>query len=107
MQANPLRAALERGELQIGTWVNLVRNPAILTLLKAAGLDFARVDMEHTAASMESIANMAGPIVSASIPSIAAIASRSLNAAAVSNITVTNTCRLANARRSAAVPVMS
>ena len=59
MQANPLRAVLERGELQIGTWVNLVRNPAILTLLKAAGLDFARVDMEHTAASMESIANMA------------------------------------------------
>ena len=39
--------------------MNLVRNPAILTLLKAAGLDFARVDMEHTAASMESIANMA------------------------------------------------
>ena len=33
MQANPLRAALERGELQLGTWVNLVRNPAILTLL--------------------------------------------------------------------------
>ena len=30
MQANPMRAALERGELQIGTWVNLVRNPAIL-----------------------------------------------------------------------------
>src|SRR3954470_20671207 len=59
MQANPLRAALERGELQIGTWVNLVRNPAVLTLLKAAGLDFARVDMEHTAASMEAIANMA------------------------------------------------
>jgi hypothetical protein len=46
-------------------------------------------------------------MVSASIPSIAAIASRSSNAAAVSNITVTNTCRLANARRSAAVPVMS
>ena len=33
MQSNPLRAALERGELQIGTWVNMVRNPAILTLL--------------------------------------------------------------------------
>ena len=50
--------ALER-QLQIGAWVDLVRNPAILRLLKAAGLDFARVDMEHTAASMESIANMA------------------------------------------------
>src|SRR6266700_3836340 len=59
MQANLMRAALERGELQIGTWVNLVRNPAILPLLKAAGLDFARVDMEHTAASMEAIAHMA------------------------------------------------
>jgi 2-keto-3-deoxy-L-rhamnonate aldolase RhmA len=59
MQANPLRAAIERGELQVGTWVNLVRNPAILTLLKAAGLDFARVDMEHSTPSMETIANMA------------------------------------------------
>jgi 2-keto-3-deoxy-L-rhamnonate aldolase RhmA len=58
MQSNPLRAALERGELQIGTWVNMVRNPAILTLLKAAGLDFARVDMEHTGADMQEIANL-------------------------------------------------
>ncbi len=59
MQANPMRAALERGELQIGTWVNMVRNPAILTLLKAAGLDFARVDMEHTGADMQEIAHLA------------------------------------------------
>ena len=59
MRGNPLRAAIDRGELQIGTWVNLVRNPAILTLLKAAGLDFARVDMEHSTPSMETIANMA------------------------------------------------
>ena len=59
MQANPLRASVDRGELQIGTWVNLVRNPAILTLLKAAGLDFARVDMEHSTPSIETIADMA------------------------------------------------
>src|SRR5579863_269832 len=59
MQANPMRAALERGELQIGTWVNMVRNPAILPLLKAAGLDFARVDMEHTGADMGEIAQLA------------------------------------------------
>jgi len=54
-----MRAALGCGELQIGTWVNLVRNPAILPLLKSVGLDFARADMEHTAASMETIANRA------------------------------------------------
>ena len=46
MQANPVREAIGRGEVQYGTWVNMVRNPAILTLLKGAGLDFARIDME-------------------------------------------------------------
>ena len=59
MRANPMRAGVARGELQIGTWVNMVRNPAILPLLKAAGLDFARVDMEHSSPSMETIADMA------------------------------------------------
>ena len=34
MHINPMKAAVGRGELQIGTWVNLVRNPAVLTLLK-------------------------------------------------------------------------
>jgi len=51
--------AVKRGELQFGTWVTLVRNPSILSLLKAAGLDYARVDMEHSAATMETIADMA------------------------------------------------
>lgn len=59
MKANPIRAAVERGELQIGTWINLIRNPAILSLLNAAGLDFARVDMEHSSPSIETIADMA------------------------------------------------
>lgn len=59
MKGNPMAAAVRRGELQIGTWVTLVRNPAILTLLKAAGLDFARVDMEHSSLSIETIADMA------------------------------------------------
>jgi 2-keto-3-deoxy-L-rhamnonate aldolase RhmA len=61
MKANPMRAGVERGELQIGTWVNMIRNPAVLPLLKAAGLDFARVDMEHSSPSIETIADMAVP----------------------------------------------
>ena len=56
MRGNPMRAGVMRGELQIGTWINMIRNPAILPLLKAAGLDFARVDMEHSSPSMETIA---------------------------------------------------
>lgn len=59
MKANPLKAGLLRGEPQIGTWLTLVRTPAILSLMKSAGLDFARVDMEHTGLTMETIADMA------------------------------------------------
>lgn len=59
MNVNRLRAGIERGEPQIGTWLTLVRNPSILTLMKAAGLDFARVDMEHTSLTIETIADMA------------------------------------------------
>jgi 2-keto-3-deoxy-L-rhamnonate aldolase RhmA len=59
MNGNRMRAGVERGEVQIGTWVTLVRTPSILMLLKAAGVDFARVDMEHTAASIETIGEMA------------------------------------------------
>lgn len=58
-RANPFRAGIERGEPQIGTWLTLVRNPAILSLMKATGLDFARVDMEHSAMSIETVADMA------------------------------------------------
>jgi 2-keto-3-deoxy-L-rhamnonate aldolase RhmA len=59
MHGNPVKEAVLRGEPQFGTWINMVRNPAILPLLKAAGLDFARVDMEHSSIDMESMADMA------------------------------------------------
>jgi len=59
LRSNPLRAGLKHGRVQIGTWINLARNPAILTLLQAAGLDYARVDMEHSSPSIETVADMA------------------------------------------------
>jgi 2-dehydro-3-deoxyglucarate aldolase/4-hydroxy-2-oxoheptanedioate aldolase len=59
MHINTMRAGLERGEAQIGTWLTMVRSPAILSLMKAAGQDFARVDMEHTALTIERITGMA------------------------------------------------
>src|SRR6202158_2362851 len=58
---NPMRSALAAGQVQIGTWINLARNPAILTLLKSAGLDYARVDMEHSSPSIDTVADMAPP----------------------------------------------
>jgi 2-keto-3-deoxy-L-rhamnonate aldolase RhmA len=59
IRTNPMHAALAAGRVQIGTWINLARNPAILTLLKSAGLDFARMDMEHSSPSIETVADMA------------------------------------------------
>jgi 2-keto-3-deoxy-L-rhamnonate aldolase RhmA len=59
MQANPMKAALKEGKVQIGTWLNIQRNPAILTLMKSAGMDYARIDMEHSSPSIETVADMA------------------------------------------------
>ncbi|MBM3956946.1 MAG: hypothetical protein FJ313_02700, partial [Gemmatimonadetes bacterium] len=59
MKRNPLRKALAERRPLIGTWINMIRNPAVLALLRAAGLDYARVDMEHSSPSIETIADMA------------------------------------------------
>jgi 2-keto-3-deoxy-L-rhamnonate aldolase RhmA len=59
LRHNPMQAALAAGQVQIGTWINLARNPAILTLLKSAGLDYGRLDMEHSSPSIETVADMA------------------------------------------------
>src|SRR6185503_7942613 len=59
MNENRYRARAERGEIQIGTWVNMIRTPGVFTLLQAAGLDFVRVDMEHSSFNMETVADMA------------------------------------------------
>lgn len=59
MKKNPLKQALHSGKSQLGTWLQMERNPAILPLLKSAGIDFVRFEMEHASASIETVANMA------------------------------------------------
>src|SRR4030095_4808062 len=59
MDENLYRVRAERGEVQIGTWVNMVRTPSVLMLLRAGGLDFARVDIEASPFSRETVADMA------------------------------------------------
>ena len=43
MTENRMRARAERGEVQIGTWITMIRTPGILTLLQAAGPGNARL----------------------------------------------------------------
>ena len=45
VKSNPIKSAVGRGELQIGTWLNMLRNPESLTMFKQAGLDYVRKDM--------------------------------------------------------------
>ncbi len=59
MNENAYRSRAEQGVVQLGTWVTMIRTPAVLTLLQAAGLDFVRIDMEHSPFSMETVADMA------------------------------------------------
>jgi len=59
MRPNSLRAAIHRGDVLIGTWLTALRTPAILALLKSAGLDFVRIDMEHGGFTVETVADMA------------------------------------------------
>lgn len=59
LKTNPFKANLAESRVQIGTWINMIRNPSILALLKSAGLDYARIDMEHSSLSMETLAQMA------------------------------------------------
>ena len=59
MKTNPIKIALKAGKSLLGTWLQMERNPAILPLLKSAGIDFVCFEMEHASASIETVANMA------------------------------------------------
>jgi 2-keto-3-deoxy-L-rhamnonate aldolase RhmA len=59
VRINPLKASLAKGQIQVGTWIMLVRNPAVLPFMKSIGLDYAKADMEHTPISLEMVGDMA------------------------------------------------
>ena len=59
MKTNPIKLGVELGELQIVTWINMLRNPAALAMFKEVGLDFVRLDMEHSSPSIETVSDFA------------------------------------------------
>jgi 4-hydroxy-2-oxoheptanedioate aldolase len=46
------------GEVQIGTWVNVLRTPHIAQMLATAGFDFMYIDMEHSMLSIETVGDL-------------------------------------------------
>jgi len=55
---NLVRARLAEGRTVVGTMLVELRQPSVMTLLAAAGLDFVLIDNEHGPFSIESIADL-------------------------------------------------
>lgn len=49
MRPNKVKRALLNGEVQIGTWVNVLRTPQTAQMLAKAGFDFMYIDKEWIA----------------------------------------------------------
>ncbi|HET6152107.1 MAG TPA: aldolase/citrate lyase family protein [Marmoricola sp.] len=58
MRENAVKAALARGEVQVGTWLHTLGMPQTIQVLATAGFDFVYIDMEHSAFSIETVAGM-------------------------------------------------
>lgn len=58
MRPNKVKRALQNGEVQIGTWINVLRTPQITQILATAGFDFVYIDMEHSSLSIETVGDL-------------------------------------------------
>ena len=58
MRPNKVKRALMNGEVQIGTWINVLRTPQIAQMVATAGFDFMYIDMEHSILSIETVGDL-------------------------------------------------
>lgn len=58
MRPNKVKRALMNGEVQIGTWINVLRTPQITRMVATAGFDFLYIDMEHSILSIETVGDL-------------------------------------------------
>jgi 2-keto-3-deoxy-L-rhamnonate aldolase RhmA len=56
--SNPVKSALQRGDLVLGTWILMVRTPSVVRLAATAGLDFVLIDTQHSSFTLETVADM-------------------------------------------------
>ena len=60
MRPNPVRRALKAGHTVIGSEISRIRSPDVARLYALAGFDFVFIDMEHSAFTLETVADMIG-----------------------------------------------
>jgi 4-hydroxy-2-oxoheptanedioate aldolase len=68
MKNNPVKAALQEGRAQVGTWLSLA-SPMAARFMARTGFDWLTVDIEHSPVNWETAATMFGAIADAgSVP---------------------------------------
>src|SRR5579872_4004820 len=58
MRANPVKRALKAGQTVFGSEISRLRSAEIPHLYAQAGFDFVYIDMEHSAFTLETVADM-------------------------------------------------
>ena len=58
MRPNKVKRALMNGQVQIGTWVTVMRTPQIAQMVATSGFDFLYIDMEHSIFSIETVGDL-------------------------------------------------
>ncbi len=64
MKSNSVKSALKRGEPQVGTWLSLA-SPMAARFMARSGFNWLTVDIEHSPANWETVAQMFGAIADA------------------------------------------
>jgi 2-keto-3-deoxy-L-rhamnonate aldolase RhmA len=58
IRANRVKQRAAAGDVQVGVWIHTLGHPALPQILATAGFDFVYVDMEHSAFSLETVAQL-------------------------------------------------
>lgn len=67
MRRNPVKRALNKGMVQVGTWLTTLRSPQVIQIFKTAGFDFVYIDMEHSSFSLETVGDLCFAALTAGI----------------------------------------
>ena len=77
MTGNGLRALVGTGPTKIGTFLFEFATPGIGQILKAAGADFAVLDMEHTGFGFDTVRQVVRYMQAANLPLVVRVPSQS------------------------------
>jgi 2-keto-3-deoxy-L-rhamnonate aldolase RhmA len=73
MEVNRVKQALRAGECVVGTMISEARNPEVVYVLAAAGMDFVMVDTEHGSSNPETVQDLVRSARSAGLVPLARV----------------------------------